>query len=163
MIISKVITCKVATRKKGKLRWPGCCSRGFRWGAGEPQKGEKEDAASITEARAGAVLVPGEGKDGATGSHLSSVSFRLGLSPGRCWPEHLLKLHSSPQKVHTCHFTLPLPTETALANSTLGYIRRKSESQDPKQMSVAHVQSSIIHSSSKAKTTLMSMDGWVDG
>lgn len=33
---------------------------------------------------AGAVLVPGEGKDGATGSHLSSVSFRLGLSPGRC-------------------------------------------------------------------------------
>lgn len=44
---------EVATRKKGKLRWwPVCCSQGFWWGAGEPQKGGTENGASITEARA---------------------------------------------------------------------------------------------------------------
>ena len=56
---------------------------------------------------------------------LSSVSFLL----GGCH-QHLLKLHSSPQKLHTCPSPSLLPTETSLADSTFGYIDTKSEGKD---------------------------------
>lgn len=93
---------------------------------------------------------------GATGSRLSSVSFLF-------WGchQHLLKLHSSPQKLHTCPSPSPLPTETSLANSTFGYIHTKSEGKDSEQKFVSHVQSSIIHTSPKVKT-ILTMDGWMD-
>ena len=55
---------------------------------------------------------------------LSSVSFLL----GGCH-QHLLKLHSSPQKLHTCPSPSLLPTETSLADSTFGYIAQRFKSE----------------------------------
>ena len=88
---------------------------------------------------------------------LSSVSFLF----GGCH-QHLLKLHSSPQKLHTCPSPSLLPTETSLADSTFGYIDTKSEGKDSEQKFASHVQSSTIHTSPKVKTILTSMDGWMD-
>lgn len=138
---------------------------------GGATEGRNGEWGSITEARAGTKRTVGSWHGaGATStqrgpqapvSHPSAFFF--GLSPGSTVTSIYGSSTAVPRKFTSTSSPSLLPTETSLANSTLGYIHTKSERKDSKQKLVSHVQSSIIHASPKVKTTLMSMDGWMDG
>lgn len=99
---------KVATRKKGKLRWPVCCSQGFWWGAGEPQKGGTENGAALQRQElgqneqwaAGTVLAPQARRGGhRLQSLIHQLSF-LGCHQALPSPASMEAPQQSPESSH---------------------------------------------------------------